>query len=401
MKVPVLDTLMPEYVADPYPFFELLRECEPVHRARTGAWILTRYQDVVDALTDSRLGNAPSRYAVINERHRGRFVCADVANNILPFLDGPLHTAPRRLISRTFNKQLQQSASTIAGVAERAWNRAAANERIDIQSDFATPCAVEVISELLGVPPADRQRLKGYTERFFYLFTMIPSLSVREQLDESLVAFREYFQHLVQSRRKRPEPDLVTALLQANDQALDTPLSDLALVDNLLLLFADGVENVDSAITTMVALLLLHREQLDRLRQESALIPLAVDECLRFESPAQFIGRIALEDMTLHGIQIKRHTTLLLMLGSANRDPDVFDRPQQFLIDRRLNPYLSFGKGGHNCVGASLVRQEMIAALRVMLPKLPSMSLTEDELQWQQRPGHRWLARLDVECKPS
>lgn len=393
----IFDPLDPAFVQDPYPTFCTLREHEPIHRSPMGSWVLTRYQDVFNALADDRLGNAPPPYAVLNERNRHRYVCADVANNIIPFKDSPEHAEPRKLISRAFHQHIKQNPPDIKGIAERLLNAHRSAGEIDIVRDFSTPLSVSVLCQVLGIPEQDVPLLKGWSEWFFYLFSIIPSEEVRRQLDTAMLEFREFFAHLIEDRKSVPRDDLISALLTAS--AGQQGLSDIELIDNCMLLFADGA-NADAGISNASAALLQHPEQLQLLRENPELMPMAVEECLRYESPAQFLGRIALEDMSLGGVAIRKHASVLLMFGSANRDPAKFDNPDQLDITRRPNAYLSFGRGQHACVGRPLVKLEIEVALTALLQDLPDLKMKENRLHWMPRLGHRWLSELPVTFTP-
>ena len=167
-------------------------------------------------------------------------------------------------------------------------------------------------------------------------------------------------------------------------------------VDTCMLLFADGVENVDSGIGNCVNLLLQHPAVLTRLRSEPELIPDAVEEALRLDPPGQFIAKIAKEDVELAGRLIKKDEAVLLVLASANRDPAVFDEPNEFRLGRRGVRHLSLGQGRHACIGAPLVRMEIEAALRCLLGRVGELDYRDPGLHWQTRWGHRWLDRLPV-----
>ncbi len=392
------DPLDPAFVADPYPFFRRLREEEPVHRSVMGAWVLTRHADVSAALGDDRLGNAPARYAVVNARNRERYVCADVAAHILPFLDPPEHTAPRLLIARRFHERLRRSPPDFVGIAADLLADWEGHEVRDVVADFASPLAVSVIASVLGVPLRDVRELERLSESFFYLFAAIPSREVREQLDTALTDFRSHLREVIRDRRANPADDLVSDLLSVHGEG---PLTEAQLVDNCMLLFADGVENVDRAIGNAVHTLLTHPDQFQLLRERPDLVPSAVEECLRFESPGQYIGRIAKADIELHGVTIPESSMVLLALGSANRDPDVFEHPDVFDISRRTSGHLAFGRGRHSCVGGALVALEMGAALVALMQETSELRLATDAVRFVPRPGHRWVERLPVRWRAS
>jgi cytochrome P450 len=162
-----------------------------------------------------------------------------------------------------------------------------------------------------------------------------------------------------------------------------------------MLLFADGVENVHAGIANAALALLDRPDQLARLREDPELAPRAADECLRFESPAQFVGRVAREGLALHGRDVKPEAPVLLMLGAANRDPERFPDPDELDVTRSPNPFLSFGRGRHSCVGAGLVRAEVAAALGA-LARLSRLEPAGSRPRWLPRPGHRWLEALPV-----
>ncbi len=391
--LPPFDPLHPGFVNDPYPYLEQLQELEPVHRSLNGAWVLTRYEDVLAALSDRRLGNSPSLYAVVNKRNRERFTCADVANNIIPFLDVPDHTPPRKIVARAFAGFLNDAAidfhtlarEALAGLGDRGG---------DGVKDFATPYALRVISTILGVPREDEERLKRWSETFFYLFSIIPSEEVRNRLDRDLEEFRAYFTALLRERAARPENDLLSRLAAVASEG--EGLGDREIVDHCMLLFSDGVENVDSGIANGLYTLLRHPEQFDLLRSRRELVKPAVEECLRFEAPGQFIGRVVLEDFQLRGVALEKNAGVLLVIGAANRDPRHFDGPHRFDIRRTPNAHLSFGKGLHSCIGAPLVRLEMEAALDELLELPRRVELAQPAAEWERRLGHRWIARLPL-----
>jgi len=188
---------------------------------------------------------------------------------------------------------------------------------------------------------------------------------------------------------------LISRLLDKREEG--AVFSDSELVDNCMLLFADGIGNVDSGLANLLAVLLQNPQQLAQLYHKPELIPQAVDEGLRLESPGQFISRIATEDMQWQGQQIKQYQAIFLLLGSANHDEAVFAEPEVFDLQRdNLNESLSFGRSSHSCVGAHLVRLEMQAALRMLLAHFSEISLRQKQLHWRRRRAHRWLESLPL-----
>lgn len=420
--------LDPAFVQNPYPVFAALREKDPVHRSPQGYYVLTRYKDVSQALVDPRLGNAPARHAVSHPRNRERYVCADVANNILPFRDGPAHSGARKTIARVFHEQLRISAPDIQRAAREIF---AQGPPRDILGDFATPFALRTICEFFDLPARDADRLKDFSHHFFYLFSPMPSIEARENLDRSLVEFRLYFAGVIAQRRSGTGMDFISRVLRDADKDADDAgkesdqsrpgFTEAELIDTCMLLVADGIENVDSGIANAVLALLENPEPRHLLETRPDLLSAGVEECLRYESPAQFIGRVAQEDLEIQGRPIKKGNAVLLMLASGNRDPEAFENPDRLDFTREKRPHLSFGRGAHACIGGGMVKIQMEAALSTVInspemrldPTAPSPAGTEhaanepggqtiDEerekrgIVWQARGGHRWLRALPV-----
>lgn len=384
----------PAFVEDPYATYAALRSADPVHRGPLGTWVLTRYADVEAAFADPRLGSAPAPHATIHRRNRERYVAADVASHILPFQDPPLHTTRRTRISKAFNAHVAGKRPRIQVLADRFLAPHLESGTLDVIGDFARPFANATICYVLGLPEADSDQLARWSEWFFYLWHAIPSTSALGRIEGALSEFRSYLAEVVEERARAPRDDLISVLLQATD--VPDGLSRMELIDTCMLLFADGVENVDSGIGNAILALLQHPDQLDALRAHPELAASAVEECLRFEPPGQFIGRVAREDLSIHGQEIRAGQVVMLVLASANRDPARFEEPDRLDISRRDNPHLTLGRGRHSCIGARLVRWEMEVAIEAVAQRLPGVVRVNEVPDWQARPGHRWLESLPV-----
>lgn len=395
VEPPVLpvDPMSPEFISHPYPALAWLREHQPVHRCATGAWMITRFEDVHAAFADDRLGNEPAPHAVVNARNSQRYMCASVAEHILPFLDEPAHTLPRRAVSRTFHRYLQEAPVDIESIAANHLEPWLANREFDVLEDFATPLSLDVMMALFGLPPGDRERLQNGSHWFFYLFAIMPSDTVRQQVDAGLTDFRDYFLSQIARRRREPGNDLISVFLA--DKQCDS-FSDEMLADTCMLLFADGIENVDAAIANAIVLFADHPQQWRRLRRNPDLMTNAIEECLRLEAPAQFIARVAKSDLKIGGQTIEKASAVLLMLGSANRDPERFEQPEAFDISRKPDAQIGFGRGRHSCLGARLVKSKMAAAFTVLMRNCPKLKRSRAPLVWEPRLGHRWQRHLVV-----
>lgn len=383
---------------DPYPYYASLREHDPVHRSPAGPWVITRYDDVLQALGDGRLLNAPAPYATVNRRNEDRYISAAIANNILPFLDPPRHTPLRQTISRTFRNQLRRHPPNVRGIANRLLDTCRAKGEIDLVHEFGRPLSASVFGELLGVPEGDRHQLVRWSELFFYLFVPIASTKVLADMEKGLGEFRDYFARLIEQRRRSPGLDLISALV--SDAGGGRTFTDMELTDTCMLLFSDGVENIDSAIGNGIVAMLAHPDQLRLLKERPELMGTAAEECLRFDAPSQFIARIAREDIEIGGSSIREGEALLLVLASANRDPSRFSEPDRLDVERAENPHLTFGRGHHFCIGAQIVREHVREGLGAILEKLADLELAEARIRRANRPGHRWLDGLPVTFAP-
>ncbi len=367
------------FYQDPYPYYERLRREKPFYRSIDGMWVLATYEDNVDALRHKELGNSPSRFSTLHPSKRDRFVCADVANNIMPFLDGPAHEHHRKIIGKAFRECVKPVALDLDEIADKYVERL--SPKFEVMSDLATPFALEVICLILGIPVDDK--LKKWSESFFYLFTQIPSIEIRSKLDENLLEFRKWLLEVMRGECQ----GLAKILSDAVDRQ---DLDEAVAVDSMILFFADGLENVDSGIGNLLYVFASNPEEWSKLRADGSLLQGAVAECLRFESPAQYIARTCLSDFVWKGQEFKKDSNVILLLGSANRDAAQFDGPDCFDISRKPNRHLSFGLGRHACLGGSLVEQEFAAILGALGKRFREMRQVS-AIAWQKRKGHRWM----------
>lgn len=368
------------FLADPYPFYENLRRNHPIYRNPDGVWILSRYADIKAALNHKSLGNRPSRFSTLHPSKSDRFVCANLANNIMPFLDGPAHKKQRRHIAKVFTQEMKAIAPQLDSLAEEAVAELPLKFRVI--ENLAHPFAIKVICTILGIPA--EPKLREWSSSFIYLFTKIPSAEVREQIDAHLTQFRNWIREELQKDNHTGVIAGLAELVKSGE------LSEIVAIDSMILLFADGLENVDSGIGTAILLFTQHPEQWQKLREDESLLATAAAECLRYDSPAQFIARTCLEDFEWLEEEFKKDITVILLLASSNRDEEIFNHADTFDISRTHNPHLSFGQGKHSCLGAKLVELELRAILSALKTNTLSFELKK-EITWQNRKGHRWM----------
>jgi cytochrome P450 len=388
----------PEVLANPYPFYAGLRSRDPVHWDRSRkAWALTRYDDVVALASDPRMSSEvwAKDTSWIPEKQRADLgpVFLDV-RKVGMFCDPPEHTSLRplfgRVLSGRINEKLRRRIGQIAnGLLDAVEERGA----MDVIRDFAVPLPFLVITEILGIPPEDLGQVRKWSDMQGHLFTQR-----LDQLPEALDGFRqvkEYFGRLALQRRASPGKDLISALVAAENRS-DAPCSKDALASCALLLTAAHI-NTANLICNGLRALLRYTEQLRILREQPALLMNAVEELLRYDSPAQVIKRLAREDVDIGGKTISRGQAVLLLLGAANRDPERFAEPDRLDLRRPDNRHLAFAPGPHYCLGAALGRLEGQVAFATLLQRFPTLRLADASLQWQRNLVIRGLKALPVE----
>lgn len=390
-----LDLMHEDFIQDPYRYFDHLRTHEPIHRCKSGAWVITRHSDILSIINDKRFGNSPSPFSVLNQKNAEKYICASAANNIIAFMDAPKHHEYRRIIAKTFSEHLKNAQPNFTELAKNLLAPLKSRQEFELIQDFSTPFAIDSMTKIIGLPSNNNDQIKAWSSHLIYLFTYIPSEKIRQNIDSHIQTFRTYCIDLIKNASYNKSSWLAEACEYRNTHNVD--ISDIELADNCLLLLADGIENIERGIASTLALLLKHPKQYSSLKKGKATLQQTIDESLRYESPAQFIGRIALEDTTINEVTIKKGQTILLMLSSANRDSTVYKNANSFDIHRPKQPSLSFGKGHHSCVGSHLAKLQINHALASIIEELPTISMPNKDLTWEFRLGHRWLSELNLQ----
>ncbi|MER5474816.1 cytochrome P450 [Streptomyces sp. NPDC002685] len=379
---------------DPYAVYAQLREAGPVHRI-TGtdglpAWLVTRYDDVREALADPRLSldkrnAAPGGY-------RGMALPPALDANLLN-MDPPDHTRIRRLVARAFTpRQIEQLREPIQRTADQLLDAIAADERADLIVSYAAPLPITVICDLLGVAPADRLDFRSWTDALVAPDPARPSLA-----KEAVGSMLSFLTQLIADKRTAPADDLLSALIAVRDE--EDRLSEDELMSLAFLILAAGYENTVHLIGNAVLTLLRHPDQLAELRDDPTRLSAVVEELARYDGPVPLaIRRFPTEDITISGATIPAGETVLLSLAAAHRDPHRFTDPDRFNIDRDATGHLALGHGIHYCLGAPLARMETEIALSALLDRFPDMALdvSPSELQWRPSMRSRGLLALPV-----
>jgi cytochrome P450 len=385
---PRFDPRDPALHQDPYPLYARLREEDPVHRSPFGMWVLSRFDDVQAALRDPRLSSRPSRFSVHARRVGAATPAAQAVRHMVTFLDPPEHTRLRRLLAQVITEHLAEHLrEEVRQIARELLQPHAGRGEMDLIADFAAPLPVRVIAGMLGIPPADRDRVKAWSASFFSIFAPLPDEAAHQRLNEAIVAFRAYLGGLVEARRRRPGTDVISALIKARDGG--DLLSEDELLTACILLFANGEETLVHLIGNGVHALLRHRPQWERLREEPQRLRAAVEELQRFDTPSQAVGRSCSEPVTLQGRTLPAGAPVYLLIGAAHRDPRRHAEPDRLDIGRadgEAPGHLGFGSGRHACLGAGIARVEVQEALAALLQAAPRLALATDAAQLRWRP---------------
>ena len=384
---PLFNPLAPEFIANPYPYYQRLRETDPMHLTPLGFYVASRHADIATVLRDKRFGKDFAGRT--SRRHGPEILEEPVYRSMRHWMlqqDPPDHTRLRGLVVRAFTaRRVEDMRPRIQEIVDGIIDRVEARGRMDLIADFAFRLPVTVICDMLGIPAEDRELFFTSSRTGGRLLDPVPlSRAEIEQHNASNLAAAEYFHRLFELRRREPGEDLTTQLVHAEEHG--SKLSNEELTANVILLFGAGHETTVNLIGN--GLLALHRnaDQLKLLREDPSLTAGAVEELLRYDSSVQVTGRTTLEDVDeIGGIALAKGQSVICLLGSANRDPAVYADPDRLDITRADVRPLSFGGGIHYCLGAQLARIEGEIAIATLLRRLPRLQLDDPEHpDWRQ-----------------
>jgi cytochrome P450 len=395
-----IDFRDPAFLADPYPVFRKLRAVAPVWKAPMGRCFLTGYEDTALLLKDRRFGRGYHDPEALIRRF-GPTAMEEPAvvelSHMMLMRDPPDHTRMRSLVAKAFTaRRIEALRDIIQDLTDRLLDKVISRGTMDAIRDLAFPLPVLVICELLGIPEPDRERFVTGSSSGAALLN--PTPPTREELDranDGTIASSFYFESLFEQRRREPQDDLITQLVQA-EEAGDR-LTTTELRANVSLLFAAGHETTVNLIGNGLYSLLRHPGQWQTLRDDRTLVPNAIEEILRFESPVQAVGRTVSEPLELNGVPLAKNEIVVSLVGGANRDPAVFEDPERLDITRKDLKPLSFGGGIHFCLGAQLARIEASVVFETIVRRLPKLRLLDpDHPKWRPSFVLRGLTELPV-----
>jgi len=398
------DLYSDDFRRDTYETFGRMRAddpilCQPGIDGETMLWFITRHDDVVAVLLDDEtfvrdpaLALDPDALAAWSTGLPESFAFIDqhMLNR-----DGDDHRRLRRLATKAFTpRMVDQLRPRIQEIADDLIDAVEERGEMEIVEEYAFPLPITVIAELLGIPVADRDRFRLWSNAI-----VTPALTAESiaEFGALMTDFVAYLHELFERRRLEPAEDLVSALLQVHDGG--DALSEQELFSTVVLLIVAGHETTVNLIANATLALLERPDTLARLRDDPSLVPAAIEECLRYDSPVErTLNRWAARDVELGGHRIRRGDGIIAIIGSANRDPDRFPEPDSLDLEREDKKHIAFGRGSHYCLGAPLARLEGEIAIATLLRRLANLRLAvpRDELTWRPVPLFRALASLPV-----
>ncbi|RMG76958.1 MAG: cytochrome P450 [Chloroflexi bacterium] len=377
------DPLSPEFRANPYPYYDMMRQSAPIfYLPEWNMWFCTRYEDCTALLRDNRLGHEILR--VISREELGwepedelppaYLHLRQMQSKWMLFRDPPHHTRLKGLVHKAFTpRMVEKLRGRIETITAQLIE--AQQDEMDLIADFAIPLPVTVIAEMLGVPLQDQADFRRWSNDLAGTLDLTGGApEIWDRAAIAAVEFDTYFRKLVADRRKYPQDDLLTALVEAEEDG--DKLTEDELIATCILLLIAGHETTVNLIGNGMMALMNNPDQLDRLRENPDLIRNTVEELLRYDSPVQMTSRWALEDIQYGDVTFKKGHQVALMFAAANRDDEMFPNASKLDITREnANKHLSFGNGIHFCLGAPLARLEGQIAIQTLIQCFPNIRI--------------------------
>ncbi|MGV0834386.1 cytochrome P450 [Mycolicibacterium thermoresistibile] len=397
-----IDLLSPAAIADPYAVYAYLRQHDPVHwSSRHRAWFLTRHEDVSAAFRDERF-SADRISGFKKDKLSGPdadpavVATFDVLSDWMVFQDGASHLRLRQLVRKAFTPgAAEKLRDAIVAQVESLLDDVVPQGSADLVASFAYPLTATVVGDLLGVPRADLDRFKAWSDQLNTLVSGNQSDANRYRAASlGMAEFTNYLGALLQRYAREPADNLLSAMAAAREG--DDALTHEEVVATAVLILFAGHETTTNLLGNFVLALLQHPEAREAVLSGAVDMGRAVEEIMRYDGPARADIRVLATDVELRGKTLRAGQRVVLCIGAANRDPAAFDRPDELVFDRERNAHLGFGFGAHYCLGAPLARLEASEAIPRIFRRLPNLRLIDEEPQWMTGLLNRGLERLPV-----
>lgn len=389
--------LDPEVLANPYPLYHRLRSEDPVHwDPYLHAWVVTRYADVITVFQRFSANRTFTPEQLTALGLQSLTPLAKVMVLQMLFLDPPAHARVRGLASKAFTaRRVEGLRSHIQDITDSLLDTVQDKSHMDVIKDLAYPLPAIVTAEMLGVPTSDWPQLTAWSADFAQVlgnFQHNPDNAPK--VIKSLEEMTAYFRAAVREQRNRPHNGLISAYLSAEIDG--DRFTEEEVVANTIVTMVGGQETTTNLIGNGILTLLRHQDELERLKADMSLIPSAVEELLRYESPSQHTARLAPDEVTLGGKLIRKRQAVIAVMGAANRDPERFPDPDRLDISRQDNRHVAFAWASHFCFGAPLARIEGQVAFKTVLQRMPNLRLEPGPITWRENLGLRGLKALQV-----
>jgi hypothetical protein len=386
-----------EVLADPYPLYHRLQEEAPVYwDPFLHAWVVTRYGDVSRVLHEFSAQCAPAPEMMGQMGVVELTPIAEAMMRMLLFMDAPLHTRLRAVASQVFApRNVETLVAHIRDVVNRLLDAVKPNGRMDVLADLGDRLPAIITAEMLGVPASDHQQLKNWSADFAEVLGNWQHNPDRAaKMAQTLNEMTDYFRSALRVHRERPAATVISALLSCEVDG--QRLSEDSIIANCILVMVGGQETTPNLIGNGTLSLLRNPGEWWKLRGDHGLIPSAVEELLRFESPSQHTTRLAPSDTEIQGVPVRKGQAVIAVMGAANRDPERFPDPDRLDVQRRENRHLAFGAGPHFCFGAALARIEGQVVFDALVKTFSEIELEPGPLTWRDNVGLRGLTALPV-----
>ncbi|TRX60824.1 cytochrome P450 [Fulvivirga sp. M361] len=400
MNTSLWNPLDTKNISDPYPMYARLRKEQPVYKAQTGEWIITKYEDVKsllknkDFISGNKMDWVKKGIEYFNNKDLDLSAIGEAINSFLLFLNGDQHLQARRLITRAWDDR--EVDDIIDSNISHLLHCVKGNKEFDLIEKFAQPLPAMTISKIMGLPMEDYEMLRAQGNHLLKVLDLYLTLKDMVEIERSAHFLVDYFGQHITRKRQHPENDLTSKIIKLNEEGPQV-VSDRALTSLCLFLFLAGEETTVSLIGNGMLNLFRHQDQLQLLTNDQNLMAGAIEELLRYDSPVHVVGRIASKNTLFKGYEIKKGEICTLCLASANRDEDTYDQAAQFNIQRDPNRHLAFGNGIHFCLGDWLAkRQGALAFSSLIKLNLGLTDSTVNSIEWNKNLSIRSLKRLNV-----
>lgn len=386
----------PQFIADPYPTYQLIQESEPVYCNDSQVFYLTKFQDVVSLLNNKNTSRRPPHH--LTPMDEGKLLENDMdafLMNWLIFQDPPKHSQMRHFFAKAISPNFIRARSeTISVLAEHLLTQLKTRDQFDIVNEFAGPLSLAVVCDLSGLPPHENAFIKSYSDAITQnLDTGSPDYVYR--VKSLLPQLRTFFQDYIADNIKNPQDNFLSHVVE-NNALLEEPLNATQVADATAFIVFSAHETTRLAISLSIKSLLEHPDQIALLKEDDLLFPQAVEECLRYESPFNKLSRWTTQSLLIGDIDIPNNTLVVPLLNAANRDPDIFEDPHRLNIQRKPINHLAFGKGIHTCLGSVLGRLETEIALKQFITHFPDANLVPIDTRWANITSLRYLSQFTV-----